>query len=241
MKELEEFGLTKTEAKVYVALLKLGQVSAAPIIKKTQLHRTTVYDVLERLIEKGVVNFIIRDDKKYFEAASAEKFLDIASEEKEKAEDKEKLAKKLIPDLKRLSEIAKEKSIARVYIGNEGLKTIMNDIIETGKDFLGYGGELTFGERLPVYTRIWAEKRRKKNIKAKLIGSVGTEAPVWKLNECKEVSKDYFSPASTLIYGNKIAIILEEEPLVIILIESEKLARGYKAYFNLLWSKAKKS
>ena len=39
---LEEFGLTITEEKVYLALLKIGESGTAEIIKKTQLHRTTV-------------------------------------------------------------------------------------------------------------------------------------------------------------------------------------------------------
>ena len=58
---LKEFGLTETEEKVYLSLLKQGTSLASDIIKKTQLHRTTIYDVLERLISKGFVSYIIQN------------------------------------------------------------------------------------------------------------------------------------------------------------------------------------
>jgi hypothetical protein len=117
----------------------------------------------------------------------------------------------------------------------------MEDIIEVGEDFLGFGGTLRFKDILPTYTEQWAEKRRRKKIRARLISSVETKAPLWELNECRAVPKEYLSPASTFIYGDKIAIfVLEEQPPTIILIESEKFARSYRNYFELLWKIAKK-
>lgn len=239
-KLLEEFGLTKTEAKIYLLLLRLGSVPASEIIKKAQLHRTTVYDVLERLIEKGLIAYIVKNDKKHFEAASPTKFLNKAEEEKARAEEKKKLAEQLISSLQKISEPSAEKTKIKIYSGKEGLKTIMDDIILGGEDFAGFGGSLRFVDMLPVYTRLWSEKRIKKNIRARLIGSRGTKAPVWKLNENRAVPESFFSPASTLIYGNKIAIILEEEPILILQIESGKIAGGYKKYFGLLWRMAEK-
>jgi sugar-specific transcriptional regulator TrmB len=239
-KELEQFDLTQTESKIYVLLLKLGSVKASDIIKKAQLHRTTVYDVLERLIEKGLVSVIEKDDIKYFEAAPPAKFLDKIEEEKNNLIEKEKTIKNIVKDLEKIKNITTKQSNIRVYYGKEGLKTVMEDIISEGKSFVGYGGELRFTDILPKYTEIWAEQRRKKKIYAKLIGSGGTKEPRWKFNELKSVSKDYFSPASTLVYGNKVIIILIEEPILIIQIEGEKIARSYRAYFNLLWEIAKK-
>ncbi len=239
-KELEGFDLTETEAKIYVLLLKLGSVKASDIIKKAQLHRTTVYDVLERLIEKGLASVIIKNDKKYFEATSPKKFLDKINEQRANLLEKEKSTKKIVSELEKIKIDKNEQSDVRIYYGKEGLKTVMGDIIIEGKDFIGYGGELRFKDILPRYIEIWAKERKKKKIYAKLIGSEGTEEPRWKMNELRDVSKDYFSPASTLIYGNKVAIILVENPILIIQIESKKIADSYRAYFNLLWKIARK-
>lgn len=239
-KMLENFGLTPTEEKVYLALLRLGVSPATDIIKKTQLHRTTVYDVLDRLIEKGFTSYIIQNKIKYYSTSNTSKFLDIASEEKKQAEEKQKLAKQVVNKIKLIKKEVKSKHLAQIFIGNKGLKTIMNDIIETSKNFIEFGVEKRFEKDLPLYTEHWANQRIKKNIQAKIICTKGSPTPKWKMNKIKFVSKAYQSPATTLIYGNKVAIFIQEEPILIILIESKKLTQSYTSYFNLLWKIAKK-
>jgi len=236
---LEKFGLTPTEEKVYLALIGIGLSAASDMIKKTQLHRTTVYDILDRLIEKGLVGYVIQNKVKYYSAANPSKFLDIASEEKQKAEEKQKLAKKVIDKIKLIKEEAKVEPLAQIFMGAKGLKTIMNDIIETSEDFIEFGVGGRFKDSLPIYVEQWANQRRKKNIKAKIICTKGSQAPIWKMNEIKFIPNEYQSPASTLVYGNKVAIFIQEEPILIVLIENKKLARSYKNYFQLLWKIAK--
>ncbi len=237
---LERFGLTTTEEKVYLILLKLGSSSATEIITKSQLHRTTAYDVLNRLIGKGIVGFVIKNKIKYYSSVNPSKFLNIALEEKKEAEKKEKLAKDVIKKINLIGEEAKTKLIAQIFVGSKGEKTIMEDILKEGKDFMEFGSEGKFEESLPEYTKQWASKRVKKNIKAKIIATRGSSVPIWRMNEIKFVSKEYQSPAATIIYGDKVAIFIEEEPITIILIESKKLAKSYKNYFNILWKVAKK-
>lgn len=236
---LEEFGLTITEEKVYLALLKIGESGTAEIIKKTQLHRTTVYDVLERLIEKGLASYILKNKIKHYSPANPSKFLEIATEEKTKAENKQDLANKVIKEISLIKKSAKTKSIAQVFVGSKGQRTVMNDIIEVGEDFMILGSEGTVQETLPIYVKQWADQRRKKNIKAKIIATQGTKPPVWELNKVKFVPKEYQSPTATMIYGEKVAIFIDEEPFLIIVIESKKLVKSYKNFFNLLWKVAK--
>lgn len=238
-KMLENFGLTVTEEKVYLNLLKLGSSTASEIIKKTQLHRTTVYDVLNRLIEKGFVSFVIQNKIKYYSSVNPSKFLDIASEEKKKSEEKQLLAKNIVEKIKLIKEEPKAKSIAQIFVGIKGQKTIMNDILEEGGDFIEFGAEGKFEDVLPEYTKQWAKKRTEKNIKAKIIATEGSSVSKWKMNKIKLIPKEYQSPASTIVYGNKVAIFIQEEPITIILIESRKLSQSYKNYFDLLWKISK--
>jgi sugar-specific transcriptional regulator TrmB len=238
---LEKFGLTQTEEKVYLALLSLGNSPAADVIKKIQLHRTTVYDVLERLISKGLVSYIIQNKIKSYSAANPSKFLDIALEEKKEAEEKQNLAKRIIEDINLIRQSTKTKSIAQIFVGSQGKKTIMQDIIDEGEDFIDFAGGGRFEDDLSLYTKQWANQRVKKNIKAKLIFPKGAkDVPIWKMNKIKFMEKEYQSPTATLVYGNKTAIFIHEEPELIILIESEQLAKSYKNYFNILWKIAER-
>jgi len=237
---LEEFGLTKTEEKVYLCLLKLGLSQASKIIKKTQLHRTTIYDVLERLIEKGLVSSIIKDKVKHYSPINPSKLLDMANEEKDKAKEKINSAKEIIKELDYNKQASLNNPLAQIFTGQNGLKTIMDDILEQGEDFLEFGVEGKFQENIPEYTHQWANQRRKQKLKAKIIATQGSDPPIWKLNEVRFIPKEYQSPAATMIYKNKVAIFIQEEPLSIILIESPELSKSYRSYFEFLWKNAKK-
>ena len=57
---LVSIGLTKGEADVYLTLLKLGNTTSGKIIKESKVSRSKVYDVLERLKQKGLVTEIIK-------------------------------------------------------------------------------------------------------------------------------------------------------------------------------------
>ena len=236
---LKEFGLTSTEEKVYLSLLNIGSSSASEIIKKTQLYRTTVYDVLERLIGKGFASYIIQNKIKFYSATSPSKFLDIAMEEKRMAGEKQKLAKEIFNKMKSIKKESQAKSVAQIFVGIKGQKTIMNDIIEEAEDFIEFGSEGKFVEDLPAYTEQWANMRIKEKIKAKIIVTEGSQAPMWEMNKIRFVPKEYQSPASTFVYGDKVAMFIYENPITIILIESKKLAKSYRNYFDLLWKIAK--
>jgi len=46
------------------------------------------------------------------------------------------------------------------------------------------------------------------------------------------------SPATTTIYGDKVAFYIWSEPILSILIESERMAETYKNYFEILFNLA---
>src|SRR3989338_8276725 len=94
--DLLKIGLTEGEAKIYVALLELGPSSVGPIKKRTKISHSNIYEILERLINKGVVTTIISNNIKIFQSVSPRnlsRFLD--KKEKELYEQRSLLAKAL--------------------------------------------------------------------------------------------------------------------------------------------------
>ena len=67
-KQLEELGLSRNEARIYLFLLRKGETSTGPIIKETGIANSRVYESLNSLIEKGLVSFNIQRKCKYFKA-----------------------------------------------------------------------------------------------------------------------------------------------------------------------------
>jgi len=58
MKEqLLAIGFGNKDAEIYLALIKFERANISELIKKTSIERRTIYDVLERLIQKGWASF----------------------------------------------------------------------------------------------------------------------------------------------------------------------------------------
>jgi HTH-type transcriptional regulator, sugar sensing transcriptional regulator len=55
---LKLIGLTELEADVYIKLLRLKQARISQLAKETSVTRTQLYPLLEKLVEKGVVEKI---------------------------------------------------------------------------------------------------------------------------------------------------------------------------------------
>lgn len=99
---LKSAGLTDVEINVYLAVIDLGSCLAGEITRKTGIHRRTVYDAIERLVEKGLISYIKTNNRKYFEAYPPKKLAEIARE-------KEALLNSAIPELQKRFEFSKEK------------------------------------------------------------------------------------------------------------------------------------
>jgi len=233
----EELGMTRNEAKVYLALLKSRSAQAGRITKISGVHRRNVYDALERLIQKGLVSNINKGKQKIFVAEPPERILRII-------EDKKALAEAELPKLKEIQMSEEYKQSARVYYGKSGLQTVFDDQIQERKDILVINASIKFFDIFKWYGIQYKKARQQAKIKTKLIFSEADKLSIKKgqlvRSEVKYLPEEYSGPAATNIYGNKVAIILWIEPPIAIIIENKELAETYRRYFNLLWQMAKR-
>ena len=63
---LATLGLTEKEVGVFMALSELGKAPAYAISKKTKLARTTIYFVLDSLIQKELIIEETKKNARYF-------------------------------------------------------------------------------------------------------------------------------------------------------------------------------
>lgn len=240
---LRKFGLAEKEAMVYLSVLGVGEALASEIAAKTNIPRQLVYDLFERLIELGLVSFVIKDNKKYFRAAPPEQLTSILKE-------KQEAVKEVMPELKKIESFEEHKKPRiEVYEGVGGLKTILNDILRTEKkEMLVYGSSKSSFEIMPLFMENWHNRRIEQKLKVRIIYNETEETKkrikefkqTLKFMEVKFLQTTASAPTSNIIYGNKIAmvVLLKNEPYAT-LIESKELKEGYKAYFEAIWKIAK--
>src|SRR3990167_3267303 len=124
--QLKELGLTDNEVRIYLLLLKQGMMNPSEISQKLGLHRGYIYDALERMQEKGVVNFILKDNKKYFQATSPENLVELLKFRLENFQ-------KIVPDLMKIAELKKEETEVELHKGKRVYRTLLKDMISSLK------------------------------------------------------------------------------------------------------------
>ena len=160
---LKEIGLNEKEAKVYIALLKLGKSSTQIISKETGINRISLYDILNYLIEKGFANLIIENKIKHFFAISPKNILN-------KIKEKQKKFEEIVPELEKLEKNEKKLSEVKIFQGEKVIDIINEDIFKN-KDFelLSYGPYFLINEMQKYTTINYMKRRIENNINAKVI------------------------------------------------------------------------
>lgn len=234
---LEHIGLTRNEARVYLELLRMGSSLARNISRITNMHRTSVYNCLQRLHKKGLVAVSSHDNNSYFEAVDPNKLLSLLKEREERL-------LKVLPSLNRLRETKTyTKHEVQYFKGKQGLKSVYDDIINTGDDYAGWGPEKRIEALLKYYFMHYIKARQNKKIHAKLIyfeDSRGMDYTKNPLIQIRFLSKLFYTPTAHRVYGDNVAIILLEEDPLCILIRNKLIAEAYRKHFDLLWKIAKK-
>src|SRR3989344_4529795 len=132
-KVLEEIGLTRSEIKVYLSLLEIGSTSKGPLVKKAGITSSKIYEVLDKLIKKGLVSFILKNNVKYFKAADPRRVKDYLEEKKKNIEEQEINFDKILPLLEKKHLFLREETDAEIFMGWRGIETVFQDITNTLK------------------------------------------------------------------------------------------------------------
>jgi sugar-specific transcriptional regulator TrmB len=228
--KLLHIGLTKTEAKIYLILLDITKSQAGVLSRKTGIHRRSIYDALDRLIKKGLVSYIMENDKRFYMAVDPKRVQEIIDAQKAEVDD-------IMPLLLSKFQEHKGKQETLFYRGKEGVKTIFEDQIRDGHDVYIIGASHHAKELLKYYIPHYTNKRVKKKVKLHALYAGKKHKFEVPLSSVRYLPDSFASLVSTNIWGDKAAIILwlPHDP-VAILINQPDIAKTFKKYFDTLWS-----
>ena len=241
LKVLSKLGFSPSEIKAYIYLQKTGSSYANEISSRTQLNRTNVYEALERLLAKGVISFIVKNNVKWFEAKSPDALYSLISIQEEELEKKKKEVLQTIKELKEIERKDKQTLEANVFVGKKGLRMIFEEILEEKEPIALLAAELQFERTFRPYFELWHKRRIKNKIQQRSLFSLKFKNYLKKREflDYRFVEDKYTNPTTTIIYGN-ICLLIQwgEEPLAI-KIKNKDIVKSHLNYFNLLWKVAK--
>jgi sugar-specific transcriptional regulator TrmB len=237
---LQDLGLSQSEIKVYATLLEIGSNSAKKIIYKSKLQNSVVHRALNSLIEKGIINYILKGKHKEYSATNPEFFFTYL-------EDKKKQFENIFPLLKAKQLLQKKETQTSMFKGKKGISEVYNKLITTAKsEILTFGGskETTEFMSLTWWKNIHI-KRIANKIKNRHIASTETLPYMkffleLKLTKMKFLPKETFSQyQETTITEDCVAISIFADEGYCILIQNKDVADGYRKNFEMMWNLAK--
>lgn len=246
---LRGIGLTSSEIKVYLALLKLEFSSKGGILKESKTAPSKIYHVLDKLIRKGLVSEIKKNNIKHFSPAPLSKIKDYLKEKKEEIEKQEEELENITKELEKISKHSKNKTHTEVFFGWKGMETVYSAVlgnlkkgeqayiigaskgenpeknieffIKYGKEAIskGVGINIIFNENARQYAK-YIEKEANVKYKKRFL--------------------DIDTPAEIVITKGILGIAIMKEEPIIILIKDKETSESFKQYFNSLWKISKR-
>jgi sugar-specific transcriptional regulator TrmB len=234
IKELENIGLTKKEAQIYVICLKSGTASAFKIAKLTSIPTTTVYNTLKKLANKGLVSTVPRRGKKYYEVNDPSVLKSIKEQELDTTQ-------KIIPTLSDMYMGNVEESEVKHYTELEGIKGILDEMLEEATELLVLGSveeELKYFQK---YFPRYIELRVKKKIPARHIAEDGETVRRLMAEDSKELrnikimkTKEQV-PSVMYLWLDRVVVISFGEEVRITSIKDRYIYQMMRRNFEMLW------
>ncbi|HII71750.1 TPA: hypothetical protein HA265_03270 [Candidatus Woesearchaeota archaeon] len=233
---LVDLGLSRNEARTYLALLDIGSSSATKVADAAGLHRPNVYDSLERLKCKGLVSHCNADSSRLFVANSPDHL-------KALLEQKSQDLDAILPQLQLMGSMS-VRTFAEVHEGIKAWKLAASNLLNYNHTIYSFG----IPKSLPVILGPWVQNfhdcRIRKKIPMVHIYNEDAKDRIAHLNslrftEASFLPSEFNSPVTTTVCGDEV-LISTWDPIMFVRIVNPLLARAYENYCLLLLAQTKK-
>lgn len=231
--ELKELGLTDNEIKVYLILLENGILNPTKIAEKTGMHRSYIYDTLERLLDRGVINTVLVNNKKHYQPVDPKVL-------RETFELKLRKLNAILPNLSGLFQATKEETRVELHRGKRVYRTLLKYLIANMKKndiiYVLGANESAIESVEPIYLKQYFNIIKEKNVKEKIIIAKGNKKIKQEGLIYKELNSKCLDETTIAIHHSKVFIFIWGNPYYLIMLENLKVANTYKKQFELMWN-----
>ena len=235
VKYLVSLGFEKQEAKVYLALLTLGEATVNDIAKHAHVIRTSCYYTLQKLHEKGVVHPYVKRKVHYW-GAEGPRWL------ANRLDDQKANLNAIMPQLLAMQAVTGTKPTFTYYEGFNGVKEIFRDILKEKRNLLSLGSVEDAMALLGQQFRFFIAKRVSLGLSVRFITNKSVQTIAMQRRDEAELRHTHFLPMSkeiknmNFIYGDKLAIISLNRKLPGgVVIKDPDVVQTQSIMFEALW------
>lgn len=234
---LGRIGFNEKEAKVYLALLSLGEATVGEVAKQAGVKRPTTYLVLDALHEKGAAFKTHTSGKTYF---IAEKVDTLAIRFKERLG----VLEEHLDVFNALAHESLKKPRLIFFDGGEGFKKIWRMIFDakvTEYLIITDPQEMLGFVRKGYITGSIIKEKIKRGIKSRQLIAFSEYAKEivakdqYENRTSKILPHTYKLPFTTIIFGDSVAFISPSGENTMLVFESKGFAKTQRSLFEALW------
>ncbi len=240
---LKEAGLTEGESKVYLALLELGPSTSGPIVEHSGVAKSIIYQLLEKLVQKGLVSYITKEKTKHYQASQPDNLLGYVEKRQKELEESRKRVEELLPKLSAMAMSAKQSEV-RMFRGFRGMIAVHEHTYQKlakGEEYYYLNVPPTQPEYFHAYWNRDHAKRVKAGIKCRLLFDRKTDAKILKNRngyagcDARHMPIEVNAPVWFFGYKDVAVIVVSSSNPITIEITNQEVADAFLAYFEEIW------
>lgn len=237
-KQLLKIGFTTKEAQVYLALLELGNQSAAVVAKKLGMPKSTALFVLENLAQRGYLKKTKRGLTQFFFADP----VDLEQSKRRQQQEENETLEHLVPLLQEFKSPFSSQPKLTFYEGVAGCKRAYQQLLESRTEILEFGIHKDLEEKFGAkFMDNFIAQRCKKKITLRAISSENAiDRDLQKL-DVSQLREQRFLPdgsetySSIAIWENKVLLLNLHQDAFGVLVENEEFSRTLRTIFTVLY------
>lgn len=247
--DLKKIGLTEGEIKIYGALLELGETTRTKLAKKSGISPSKIYDVTNRLIEKGLVSSVKKQGVLHFSATNPERIKDFIEEKEKEIKREKELVDLLIPDLLRKYQKTEEDVDVDVYYGWGGLKTAfitLENSMSKDNESLVFGASIGKDpEQGDIFFNKHQQRVEKRGYKVRIIFNedMRKRKDRYKYYVNHKIHEIRFLHQQTLtelyIYRDYVLFLMLLKKPIAIRVKNKEAVDAFRKFFETMWKQAK--
>lgn len=242
--QLIDVGLTPGEAKVYLAMIHIGPSRVGKIVEISGVSQSKIYNVLDRLILKGLASYNLQDNIKYFQSLEPSRLHEYIQRKEDEVRRQKEALTQIISDLSKNVNAAK-RSTSEIFIGERSLRSAYMTLLSDSKrgDILRYFYPYPNAHEnaSPFYSRFYKYQKSKGLVERGIVNSDFKNS-----QHFKEIPKDvklrhvnFPLPGTIDIFADKL-LIIDWKTITGILITSSEIAGIFVDYFDSIWKIAQR-
>lgn len=240
---LRDIGLNEKQEEVYRTLIKSGETTITDLARKLSIKRPTLYLAIDELIMLGLISDKKQNRKRVLSAIHPRRLMQIARLKTSAIEN-------LLPELIAQYELPTYKPKIDVFQGEKGVKNLYEELYEglsNKKEVLFIGDIAGLQEKIPstlnsfkkIIRQVRNPKIRELNVKNE--AGINWEKELRTLRGKNHEMRflpinEEFGVTDICILENTVSISsMEESDIFLVRIQSEQIAKTYKALFEIAW------